>query len=104
MGILLLLLGVLAVVSGAVKRRGHTRTGLGRPRLAAAEVVLGALLVLGSGVGLARVRPLAWAGVALAGATVLVSSVLHLRTWLGHWRRRRDSEGSRLEEYLGLPR
>lgn len=103
-GILLLLLGMLAAASGAVKLRGHARTGLGRPPLARAEIAFGALLILGSGIGLARARPLAWAGVALTGAAVLISSVLHLRKWVRHWRRRRDSEGSRLEEYLELPR
>jgi hypothetical protein len=103
-GILLLVLGIVAGASGAVKLRGHARTGLGRPPLAAAEVVLGALLIAGSAAGLARTRPAAWTGVVLTALAVVVSSALHLRTWRRHWRRRRDSEGSRLEEYLELPR
>jgi hypothetical protein len=104
MGILLLLLGILAGLSGAVKLRGHARTGLGRPRLARAELVLGALLVLGSAAGLARARPLAWMAVALTAGAVAVSSVLHLRKWRAHWRRRVESEGDRLEEYLEMQR
>ena len=104
MGILLLLLGILAAASGGVKLRGHARTGLGRPPLAKSEIVLGALLILGSAAGLARTRPLAWTGVGLTAAAVLVSSALHLKTWRQHWRRRRASEESRLAKYLKLPR
>lgn len=104
MGILLLLLGTLAGLSGAVKLRGHARTGLGRPRLAQAEIVLGALLILGSATGLARTRPLAWMAVALTAGAVAVSSALHLQKWRRHWRRRVESEGERLEEYLEMPR
>jgi hypothetical protein len=104
LGILLLLLGILAAASGGVKLRGHARTGLGRPPLAKAEIVLGVLLILGSAAGLARARPLAWMGVGLTAGAVALSSVLHLRTWLARWRRRRASEESRLDEYLEWPR
>jgi hypothetical protein len=104
MGILLLILGIVAGASGAVKLRGHARTRLGRPALAKGEIVLGVLLVAGSAAGLARARPAAWTGVAFTAGAVVLSSVLHLRTWLAHWRRRRASEESRLEQYLEIPR
>ncbi len=100
MGILLLLLGILAAGAGAAKLRGHARTRLGIPPLAIAEVALGALLVLGSGVGLGRARPLAWTAVALTLAGMVLSSVLHLRKWRRAWRRRTAAEEARLREYL----
>jgi hypothetical protein len=99
-GILLLLLGILAVASGAVKLRGHARTGLGRPPLAVSEIVLGSLLIMGSAAGLARARPLAWTGVMLTAGAVTLSSVLHLRKWTREMRRRRATEEGRLERYL----
>lgn len=103
MGVLLLVLGLLAAGAGAAKLRGHGRTGLGVPSLAVAEVVLGALLVLGSGVGLARARPVAWAGVVVTAAGIVVSSTVHLRRWRRAWRRRADSEEARLRRYLEMP-
>lgn len=104
MGILLLLLGTLAVLSGAVKLRGHARTGLGRPPLARSEIVLGALMIVGSAAGLARARSIAWAAVLLTTGAVAVSSALHLQKWRRHWRRRVESEGDRLEAYLEVRR
>ena len=100
MGILLLLLGILAGLSGGAKLRGHARTGLGRPALAWAEVACGVLLVLGSAAGLAGDRPAAWAAVVLAAGAVTISSFLHLRKWRDAWRRRERSEGARLESYV----
>ena len=61
MGVLLLLLGLLAAASGGFKLRPRVRLLLGYSSLAVAEVVLGALTIIGSGIGLARARPLAWA-------------------------------------------
>jgi hypothetical protein len=42
--------------------------------------------------------------VALTAGAVAVSSALHLQKWRRHWRRRVESEGERLEEYLEMPR
>ncbi len=57
LGILLFLLGLLAAAFGGLKLRSRVRSLL-RTSL---ETAVGVLTVLGSGVGLARVRPLAWA-------------------------------------------
>ncbi|MBI2071849.1 MAG: hypothetical protein HYT81_02225 [Gemmatimonadetes bacterium] len=102
MGILLFLIGVLCAASGAVKLKARTRQ-LGRPGLAVGEVVAGALVVLGSGVGLARLRPLAWTAVAGAATMIVLSSIAHLGRVLEDHRRRRESEERRLQQYLEPP-
>ena len=100
MGILLLLLGVLAAASGAVKLRSRVRSLVGSSPLAVVETVAGALTVLGSGAGLARVRPLAWTVVALVVGLIVVSSVAHLRAALHRREKREASEETRLKVYL----
>jgi len=99
MGILLLVLGLLAAVSGGVK----LRRGAPAPGWAGVELVLGAVTVLASGVGLARVRPLAWYVVAALAAVVVWSSWAHVRRSRAARRAREDSEGRRLQAFLGVP-
>ncbi len=100
MGILLLLVGLLAFVSGGLKLRGRARTLVAPSRAAAVETAVGALTILASGVGLARVRPAAWLLVGVALGSVLLSSVLHTRRLRAHHRRRADSEEQRLREFM----
>ena len=64
---------------------------------------LGAVTVLASGVGLARVRPLAWYVVAALAAVVVWSSWAHVRRSRAARRAREDSEGRRLQAFLGVP-
>jgi hypothetical protein len=97
MGILLFLLGLLAAASGGVKLR---RSALA-PRWAGAELALGALTVLASGVGLARVRPLAWYVVVAVVGLLLCSTWVHVRRASTARRAREESEGRRLKMHLG---
>ena len=105
MGILLFLIGLLAAGSGAVKLLRGSRASGDRRSFAVVEVVVGAAVVLGSGMGLARARPLAWAAVVTAGAAITLSSVRHVRAGLHDQARRTASEEARFRRYLGrLPR
>ncbi|MGD2135231.1 MAG: hypothetical protein PVF27_03680 [Gemmatimonadales bacterium] len=99
-GILLWLLGLVAIGSGALKLTPRVRALVGRAPLALAEVVVGVLVALGSGLSLGRVRPLAWTVVVLTGALVVVSSVRHARRVAERYRRRRQSEDERLRRHL----
>lgn len=99
MGILLLLIGMLAAGSGAVKLlRGHPSGE--RRSFATVEVIVGAVVILGSGVGLARERPLAWAAVVLAAVAVILSSAAHVRAGLRDQARRTASEERRFRQFL----
>jgi hypothetical protein len=100
MGILLLLLGVLAAGSGAVKLTARARRHHGALPLATVEVVVGAVVVLASGLGLGRVRPLAWAAVALTSVVVVASSLASVRLARDQRARQAASEGARLRRYL----
>lgn len=100
MGILLLLLGVLAAGSGAAKLTARARRHHPAAPLATVEVVAGAALVLASGLGLARLRPLAWAAVVVTGLVVVSSSVAAFRLARAAREQRTASEGSRLRQYL----
>jgi len=100
MGILLLLVGLLAVVSGALKLRTRGRARIGSSTLAGAEAVAGGLLVIGAGVGLARVRPIAWLTVALVLVLIVASTSAHVRRTLRHSKCLEASEGRRLRSYL----
>jgi hypothetical protein len=75
MGILLFLIGLLAAGSGAVKLLRGSRGAIEGRSFALVEVVVGAAVILGSGMGLARTRPLAWAAVATAAVAITASSV-----------------------------
>jgi hypothetical protein len=104
MGILLLLLGLLAVVSGAFKQRARVRKLVGRSSLAVAETTVGALTVIGSGLGLSRVRPLAWTVVGGVSGLILLASVVHVRRSMRLREEQEASEGARLKSYLGPDR
>jgi len=103
MGILLFLIGLLALGSGAFKllRPGH---GSGwRPSSALVEVAVGAAVILGSGMGLGRARPLAWTAVAAAAAAITAGSAAHLRAGLREQARRNSSEEARFRQRLRRP-
>jgi hypothetical protein len=103
MGILLFLTGLLAAGSGAVKLlRGGRGANEGRS-FAVVEVGVGAAVILGSGMGLARIRPLAWAAVATAAVAITASSVAHFRAGLRDQARRAASEEARFRLFLGRP-
>jgi putative effector of murein hydrolase LrgA (UPF0299 family) len=99
-GILLFLLGLLAAASGGLKLRSRVRSLLGVSPLAVVETAVGVLTVLGSGVGLARVRPLAWVVVAVAAGLIAVSSTAHVRKALRRREKREASEAERLGSHL----
>jgi Kef-type K+ transport system membrane component KefB len=101
-GILLFLIGLLAAGSGAVKLMRGRASGDGRSA-AFVEVVVGAAVVLGSGIGLARARPLAWTAVAAAIVAITMSSVVHVRAGLRNQATRAASEEARFRRYLGRP-
>jgi hypothetical protein len=100
MGILLLLIGVLAAGSGAAKLLAARRTGADRPAFAVPEVVVGAVVILGSGLGLARARPLAWTAVAVAALVIALATRAHVRRAMRARAGRAASEGARLREYV----
>ncbi len=100
MGILLWVVGAMALFSGGFKLRTRVRATVGTSRVAAAEALLGALAALASGAGLARVRPLAWALVVATLGLVVVSSLVHVRA-LAHFRQSRDASAeARLRSYV----
>lgn len=100
MGLLLFLVGSLALVSGGVKLWRRSRRASGAAGAAVAETVLGAFTVLAAGVGLARVRPAAWTLVALVLVVVALSLAAEMRRVLGERDRREASEGERLRRYV----
>ncbi|MBI4419730.1 MAG: hypothetical protein HY560_02820 [Gemmatimonadetes bacterium] len=100
MGILLYVLGLLAAASGGFKLRSRERALLGRSTLALAEAVAGAATVLASGMGLGRLRPLAWAVVGGVSALIVLSSVMHVRKAVGRRKHREASEAERLKSYI----
>jgi hypothetical protein len=103
MGILLWVLGALALGSGAIKLRGRTRDTLGASRLTTAELVAGALMAAGAGLGLARVRPLAWLAVVLVVVLVGASAVSHAKRVARRAAERDRSAEERFRRYLELP-
>ncbi len=100
MGVLLFLLGLLAVASGSLKLRSPVRSLLGISPLAVSETAIGVLTILGVGVGLAGVRPLAWAVVALAFLLIVASSIAHVRKAMRLREVREASEAERLASHL----
>ncbi len=100
MGILLLLIGILSVASGAFKMRERVRSYFGSSSLAFAEIVGGGLIIIASGAGLSRLRPAAWTAVAVVLALIVVSSSAHARRAAQHRRRREQSAEARLETYV----
>jgi hypothetical protein len=99
MGILLLLLGVLAAGSGAVKLTARARRHHPAGPLATVEAIVGVALVVASGLGLARIRPV-WAAVVVTGLVVIASSATALRRARAARAERTASEGLRLRQYV----
>lgn len=100
MGILLWILGALALGAGAIKLRGRTRDTLGASRLTIAELVGGAVMVAGAGLGLARVRPLAWLAVVTVLVVVAASAVSHAKRVARRLAERDQSAEQRFRRYL----
>ncbi len=96
MGLLLYLVGLLALVSGATHIWGQTRRGMSRSPFALAEIAAGVIVVLASAVGLSR-----WSGapfvVVFALAIVTISVSERVRGTLAIRRQRLASEAERLE-------
>ncbi|MDH4043309.1 MAG: hypothetical protein OEY20_15755 [Gemmatimonadota bacterium] len=103
MGILLWVLGTLALGSGAIKLRARTRALAGRSPLAMAEIVAGAGMVAGAGLGLARARPLAWVSVVAVLGLVVVSAVSHARHLTRLAAERERSAEARFRRYVEQP-
>jgi hypothetical protein len=99
MGMLLFLVGLLAALSGGVKLRKRIRTSIGASTLARAEIAVGSLVVLGSGVGLST-TPVAPVVVAATLLLVVVSAVDQGRRAARAQRHRELSEETRLKTFL----
>jgi hypothetical protein len=99
MGLLLFLVGLLAIVSGALKLRERMRTTLGASRLAPLEVIVGGSVVLGSGLGLSR-TPVAPLVVAVTLGLVVASAVVQVRRAARLRKSREISEEERLQSYV----
>ncbi len=100
MGILLFLLGTLALGSGAIKLRGRTRALTGRSPLAISEIVAGAMLAAGAGLGLADLPPLAWLSVVGVLVLVVGSAISHARLLARRAEDRERSAERRFRHYL----
>ncbi len=99
MGMLLFLVGLLAALSGGVKLRKRIRTALGVSPLARAEIIVGSLVVLGSGVGLSTTPFAPWVvGVTLG--LVVASAIDQGRRAARVRRRRALSQEARLRTFL----
>lgn len=101
MGILLLVIGAIGVTSGGFKLRERPRAQVGLSPLTIAEAVLGGITLLGSGLGLARARSLAWTMVFLVLGAVVWSSAVHTRRLLAHYWKRDESALERFRANLG---
>lgn len=99
MGLLLYLVGLLALVSGFTKLRRAARSGPGRSSLAVAEMAVGTTVVLASALGLARSR---FATVTVVVTVLLVIGSLseHMRRSLQSMRGQLGSEAERLERHI----
>ena len=73
---------------------------MGTSPLAVSETAIGVLTIIGVGVGLAGVRPLAWAVVALAFLLIVASSIAHVRKAMRLREVREASEAQRLASHL----
>ena len=100
MGILLFLVGLLAAGSGVIKLRHRPTRVRSTARLAPMEIVVGAVTVLGSGLGLGRVGPAAWTVVAVTSALMFASTLASTRATLRDRAQREASEGERLHRHL----
>jgi hypothetical protein len=100
MGLLLFLIGLLAVISGVCEIRSRVNTLLGRSPLAITETVLGSVTVISAGLGLSRVRLLAWVVVSLVFGLTLIASWVQVRRVARCRRQREESVGVRLRTYI----
>lgn len=100
MGVLLILVGLLAFASGGFKMRGRVQEIAGRSPNALGEIAVGAIALVGSSLGLSRVRPVAWTVVVLAIGLTLASTWMHARLVSRYVKRREASEGMRLKAFL----
>jgi hypothetical protein len=99
MGLLLYLVGLLALLSGGTKLRRRIRSGVGSSRFAVAEIAIGGAVVIASALGLARSALAPWT----VGATLLITLVSlyeHVMRSLRSRERRLGSESERLERHL----
>jgi hypothetical protein len=103
MGILLWVLGAVALGSGVIKLRAPTRALVGRSPLALAEVGGGAVVLMGAAFGLARQRVLAWLCVGVVVVLVAASSVAHARLLARRAEERDRSAERRFREYMEMP-
>lgn len=99
MGMLLFLVGLLGAVSGGVKLRRRIRTSVGASALARAELAVGGLVVLGSGVGLSTTAFAPWV-VAATLLLVVASAIDQGRRAARTQRHRELSEEKRLKTFL----
>jgi hypothetical protein len=100
MGVLLMLVGLLGLASGGLKLRTRVRQTTGYSQLAVVEALLGAATLVGSGIGLSQVRPLAWTLVLATLSLILASSWVHAGRVRRIVERRKESEALRLETFL----
>ena len=96
----MLLVGLLGLASGLLKLRTRARQTTGYSQLAIVEALLGAITLCGSGVGLARTRPLAWALVFVTLVMVFISTWAHAKLVRRLVEKRRATEELRLQTYL----
>ena len=99
MGLLLYLVGLLALISGVHKLRKRIRAGSAASATAIAEVVVGASVVLASAAGVSRTRAAPWL-VAAALAVILVSLYTQVRRAVLISDQRLESEAERLEQHV----
>ena len=101
MGLLLYLVGLLALASGTARVLRAKRRGRGQSPFALAEILTGAAVVLASGLGLAR-----WSGapvVVIVAVAVIVASLIDgARRTLRDRDRAMASEADRLERYMKM--
>ena len=105
MGLLLYLVGLLALISGIHKLRKRIRAGAAAsgaaaaPAAAIAEVVVGASVVAASAAGVSRTAVAPWV-VVVALAVILVSLLTQVRRALLIRDQRIESEAERLEQHM----
>lgn len=103
MGVLLWVVGALALGSGVAKLRTGVRVLVGSSPLTLGEVCAGGVVALGAGLGLARLRPFAWIAVTVTLALVAVSTVAHGRRIARRGAEQAASAERRLRRHLGVP-
>jgi hypothetical protein len=99
MGMLLFLVGLIAGLSGGVKLRKRIRASVGTSSLAWAELAVGSLVVLGSGIGLSTTVFAPWV-VAATLVLVVASAIDQGRRAARAQRDRELSEQTRLKNFL----